>query len=196
MGPSRRPLEGRAQHVRAGRRGGDEGRNASTRWSPATRPRRPPHDVAPARMAGLDRPMTSFTTYWAQSTVADRAWLDGHPLEYAGSNEFRARDVASGDRVYVTTRDNVGRLILIGRIIVGAVVDRDHARSQIGREPWDARDHVMADEAAEQSVDRPQTCAERSGPAIPRASPASGSASRLRARPGPCSGRRSTAPRA
>jgi hypothetical protein len=56
--------------------------------------------------------------------------------------------VAVGDYVYVVTVLS-GRLFLLGRIEVGAILDQDQAEAILGGDLWEADDHVVAKAGSE-----------------------------------------------
>ena len=86
--------------------------------------------------------MRAFTAYWKNDTWDDEAESDR--LRHTASNEFRAREVGQGDRVYITTiRD--GQLYVGARLTVKSVVTRTQAQRILGdRDVWRAKDHIIA----------------------------------------------------
>lgn len=89
--------------------------------------------------------MTLFMYGW------DRRWRDyeaegmaGQPMIHAASNNFDRLGAEVGDVVYVIgNRD--GRMILIGRLTIDHVVNREEAEFRLGRELIDKRAHVLTD---------------------------------------------------
>ena len=57
--------------------------------------------------------------------------MQGEALRHAASNAFRARGLRPGDVLYVVGQED-GRLLLIGRLRVAAVVDQAVAESELG----------------------------------------------------------------
>ena len=91
--------------------------------------------------------MTLWTHYWRTVTAKDsERWRreegDSTPLRVASGNLFVQRGVAAGDTVYAITYSMTG-LRVLGRMVVGEIVDRKTARKRLGREPWDATQHLM-----------------------------------------------------
>src|SRR2546428_3651803 len=91
-------------------------------WIPPPQPQVPPY-----------RPRSGtryFTHYWANDTWEENSRQEGKPLIHTASNLFRSRGVAIGDFVYVVTV-LAGRLFLLGRIEVGAMLGQVAAESAL-----------------------------------------------------------------
>jgi len=86
--------------------------------------------------------MRAFTTYWKNKTWDGNAECGS--LRHTASNEFRAHEVKTGDRVYITTiRD--GQLYVGARLTVKDIVTRTQAQRILGDpDLWLAKDHVIA----------------------------------------------------
>ena len=86
--------------------------------------------------------MRAFTTYWKNKTW-DRE-PDNSSTRHTASNEFRARDIESGDRVYITTiRD--GHLYVGARLTVKEILSQAKAEQRLGEgKLWKAKDHIIA----------------------------------------------------
>src|SRR5437667_2349855 len=89
-----------------------------------------------------------FTHYWANDTWDQNSHLEGKPLRHTAGNLFHSRGVAVGDYVYVVTVMS-GRLLLLGRIEVGAILGQDQAEAALGGVLWDADDHIIAKAGSE-----------------------------------------------
>ncbi len=86
--------------------------------------------------------MARFFTYsWRYAET--RKEPEGAPLAHAAGSKFSARGIEPGDFVYITAVHH-GRLYLLGRLEVGAIVDKDEARRLFGAEPYDAPEHLVA----------------------------------------------------
>jgi 5-methylcytosine-specific restriction protein A len=99
-----------------------------------------------------------FTHYWSNDTWREFSKFAavGDLPDYAGSNLFRKRDVASGDLVYVVTVLH-GALYLLAKLRVAMVCDIDKAAAALETTPellWDADDHIVADAATPLAFDR------------------------------------------
>jgi hypothetical protein len=99
--------------------------------------------------------MKFFTMLWRQDTCADhkaRGW-SGKLLRHMGSNQFTARGVGEGDRIFaVATRR--GKLVLLGAFTVGEVsTSRSHVRSAVGYEPWESDEYVISVPGTETPID-------------------------------------------
>lgn len=62
---------------------------------------------------------------------------------HTAGNQFFDRGVQPEDTVFVISFSN-GRLRVLGRLVVGEIVDRPTARQRLPYEPWDGRDQVLA----------------------------------------------------
>jgi hypothetical protein len=83
-----------------------------------------------------------FTHYWQNS--AKEFNKRGRPLDYALGSMFISRGVRLGDVIFVVTVEN-GILHLIGRMVVGGIVDRIFAVRLRGRDDlWDSPECVIA----------------------------------------------------
>lgn len=91
----------------------------------------------------------NFLAYWKPSTL--EAQLDlGGLLRHAASNQYRRVHV--GDTVWIVSVIE-GRLRLIGRIIVGRVVDQDGAAEALGvANLWKAEHHILASPGTAQEI--------------------------------------------
>ena len=82
-----------------------------------------------------------FSIYWVYDTARKEAL--GEPLNHA-SGSFTRRGVRRGDVVYVFTGTG-GRLILMGKMEIGDILDSDAAVERLlGFEPWSASEHLIA----------------------------------------------------
>lgn len=95
----------------------------------------------------------AFTHYWTNDTFKASSLEGGEPLNHTASNVFLERGVDVGDRVYVVTIQK-GVLHLVGRLVVGAVVDREQAEAALDYVPWEASDHLLASECTPMRFDR------------------------------------------
>lgn len=81
-----------------------------------------------------------FSIYWIYRTA--RLEVIGEPLNHAAGS-FTRRGVRRGDVVYVFTGTQ-GRLILMGKMEVGSILDSDAAVERLlGFEPWPAPEHLI-----------------------------------------------------
>ncbi len=82
-----------------------------------------------------------FSIYWVYHNA--RSEVLGEPLNHAAGS-FVRRGIRLGDDVYVFTGTG-GRLILMGKMEVGDILDSDEAVERLlGFEPWSAPDHLIA----------------------------------------------------
>jgi hypothetical protein len=84
-----------------------------------------------------------FTHYWANETWEENSRQEGKQLIHTAGNLFRSRGVTIGDFVYVVTV-LAGRLFLLGRIEVGAMLDQGEAEAKLGERLWAADEHIIA----------------------------------------------------
>ena len=91
--------------------------------------------------------MRFWTHYWRTDTArsAEKDVAAGAPrwCDQVSGNQFVARGVAPGDTIYVITLARPG-LRVLGRLVVGEILDRQTARQRLGHEPWDASEHIFA----------------------------------------------------
>ena len=81
-----------------------------------------------------------FLAYWKPSTLEAESAVGGL-LNHAASNQYRR--VAVGDTVWLVSVLD-GRLRLIGRIIVGRIVDQAGAARELGTTNlWKADHHIL-----------------------------------------------------
>ena len=91
------------------------------------------------------RETTCFMYGW------DRGWRDyeakgmaGEPMRHSASNNFDRLHAQVGDVVYVVINRD-GRMMLVGRMTIDHVVDRDEAELRLGMSLIDKRAHVLSD---------------------------------------------------
>ena len=91
-------------------------------------------------------PTRFLMTAWAQETWREyaRDGMQGDPLRHAAGRRFRDHGLRAGDTVYVVGQHD-GRLLLIGRLRVGAVVDQADAERRLGQSLYQAPDHVVGE---------------------------------------------------
>jgi hypothetical protein len=98
-----------------------------------------------------------FTYYWTnQRWQVRRAQAQGQPLRHIASTRFVRRGVAAGDQVHVVTIWH-GELFLLGKLVVGALVDAEAAAPWLGLPPeqlWAEADHILAAAATPMDFDR------------------------------------------
>jgi hypothetical protein len=85
--------------------------------------------------------MNAYLSYWKPEQVH---WDDpsSQLLDHAASQQYHK--LRADDRVYLLTSD-AGKLYLVGRIIVDAVVSQQEAESRLGRgDLWEADYHILA----------------------------------------------------
>src|SRR4051812_1718709 len=75
----------------------------------------------------------------------EAAGLEGRPFDHAASDNFGRMHVAPGDVVYVAIQRD-GQMILVGRLPVAEVVDKQTAEERLEREVFDRDHHVLVDE--------------------------------------------------
>jgi hypothetical protein len=90
--------------------------------------------------------MQAFLSYWRPDN-ADATREHGPSLRHAANGQYR--HVRPGDHVWIVTVRQ-GRLFLIGRIIVGRVVDLDTAREALGNDDlYQADWHILPEPGTE-----------------------------------------------
>ena len=89
-----------------------------------------------------------FLLYWTPATV-DAELQRGHPLNHTGSEQLDR--VAVGDTLWIVTVRS-GSLVLVGRITVAKVTDRDTARRELGYEPWPTARHALAPRETDEPI--------------------------------------------
>lgn len=86
-----------------------------------------------------------YLTLWSQPQVEieRRALRGDDTLTHTANNQFRARGVTRGDRIYVVAT-KAGRLLLLGRLTVDRVVDQREAERILGNDNlYRANDHLL-----------------------------------------------------
>ncbi len=86
--------------------------------------------------------MARFFTHGWQYAEA-RKEPDGEPLGHAAGSRFTNRGIEPGDFVYVVAVHH-GQLYVLGKMQVGKIVTKDEARHLLGKEPYDAPEHLIA----------------------------------------------------
>lgn len=97
-----------------------------------------------------------YISMWTQDQVDFQAEIltVGDRLDHTAGKQFRQRGVAVGDRVYVVARERqVGRLVLIGRLVVERITDQRGADAYFGRPVYRAPDHLLG-KGSELRLDR------------------------------------------
>lgn len=93
-----------------------------------------------------------FLHYWVPET-AYRERQRGGLLEHIGSEQLSPRKVSRGDTIWIVTTAQ-GTLLLMGRVIVGEVVEgREAAIQRLGHDDlWDAQFTVFAERGTAQPL--------------------------------------------
>lgn len=84
----------------------------------------------------------AFTQYW-KSTEPNWQHEGSGLLNHAASDQFRARGVRPGDKVFIVTVID-DQVHLGGAILVDKIVGLREARKAFGKDIWGARDHIVA----------------------------------------------------
>ena len=91
--------------------------------------------------------MRHWTYYWNEEQFLASASeaLEGRPalVEYTGGSGFAARGIAPGDAVYIINWWQ-GSLRILGRFIVERLATRAEAEAALGRQGYDAPEHLLA----------------------------------------------------
>ncbi len=91
--------------------------------------------------------MSYWTHYWTNQTVREQQGIidagESDEFNHTASNLFRDRGITTGDVVYVVCRINK-EINLIGRMVVGEVLDESEAQRRLGTDIWEASDHLIA----------------------------------------------------
>ena len=95
----------------------------------------------------------TFTQYWTRATWRQTGREEGQPLSHTASDQFEALGVDEEDCVYIVALES-GALCLVGRMVVGALGDREYAASVLAYEPWSLKDHLFASECTAARFDR------------------------------------------
>src|SRR4051812_34130190 len=82
----------------------------------------------------------AYLQVWTEGV--DSIWDPDEPLDHTASNQFRAREVAPGDWMYVGYIED-GRLFLLARMQVAAVLSQDEAEKRLNEPLWKADDHLV-----------------------------------------------------
>lgn len=101
--------------------------------------------------------MADLLYSWSKETVGELIddGRSGWSLDHVASNQFRKRGVQPEDRVYVVGRSPGNDVLLLGKLTVAQVTDQAEAEALLGRELWEADDHVIAgDDQTSVSLDR------------------------------------------
>ena len=87
-----------------------------------------------------------FTYYWTNRRWDERrARGQGALLRHIASTRFIRRGVRPGDQVYVVTVLR-GELYLLGKLVVGAIVDAEAAAARLGAAPgslWAEAEQIL-----------------------------------------------------
>ena len=97
-----------------------------------------------------------FTYYWTNQRWSQRRAAQGQPLRHIASTRFVRRGVRPGDQVYVVTIWH-GELYLLGKLVVGALVDAAAAAPWLGTTPdrlWEEAEQILAAAATPMDFDR------------------------------------------
>lgn len=97
-----------------------------------------------------------FTYYWTNQRWTQRRAGQGQPLRHIASTRFLRRGVRPGDHVYVVTIWH-GELFLLGKLVVGALVDAATAAPWLGTTPdrlWEEAEQILAAAATPMDFDR------------------------------------------
>lgn len=84
--------------------------------------------------------MRYFTHYWRNEASK---FTQGRWLKHAAGRWFTSRGVRIGDAVYVVTVKD-GSLYLVGRMLVGGIVNQKIAEGILGRAIYYDREHLLA----------------------------------------------------
>ena len=84
-----------------------------------------------------------FTHYWSNKWFNDAKILEGQPLYHMAGNQFRSKNIKSGDVVYVVSVPQ-GCLYVVGAIQVDVLCDFDEASDILGSSDlWPAEDYLI-----------------------------------------------------
>lgn len=82
----------------------------------------------------------AFTQYWRADALAG---LEALPFRHTASNEFLAKGLGPGDRIYLVSARR-GELLLVATGLIDAIVTRAEAMRRLGLDNlWEAREHVL-----------------------------------------------------
>lgn len=90
--------------------------------------------------------MRSFLSYWKPATADSNLGAREEPLRHIASNQYHR--LARGDEVFVATT-RAGRLILLGKVVVGRIVDQATAEAYLGSQLWESSHHVLSEPGTE-----------------------------------------------
>lgn len=82
--------------------------------------------------------MRSFLSYWKPETLEVNR--DGRVLDHIASNQYGKLSI--DDEVFVVTAKK-GILLLIGKVIVGRIIDHATAERIVGCKLWESSFHVL-----------------------------------------------------
>jgi hypothetical protein len=89
-----------------------------------------------------------FLQYWKPKQV-DREIVIGHTLDHSGSEQLNK--AAPGNIIWIVTVRQ-GQITLVGRLVVGEIIDYREAKNRFGSDVWAASHHAVAKRGTEEPI--------------------------------------------